>query len=299
VTVTSIPAAAVPADGGPDEPTARRSHRVGARPNVLAGFFALVWLAVILVPLWYMLSGSLRSREDYLTGPFLGLPKHLTLEAYQRALDSGFGTYLVNTLIVTFSTVAIVLLVTIPASYAIARSNSRLVQGGFSLMLAGLAIPAQAVIVPLYLMVTKAHLYNTLIGVILPTAAFALPVAVLVLSNALRDVPKELYEAMTLDGTGPWGLLWRLVLPLARPAISTVGVYTAINAWNGFLFPLILTQDDDKRVLTLGLFNFQGQFGTDFPALLAAVVLSGLPIFVIYVFGRRQLVSGLTAGAGK
>jgi ABC-type glycerol-3-phosphate transport system permease component len=298
VTLTNIPAASAPAEA-PDEPNSRRTRRAGGRPNVFGGFFALIWLAIIVIPLWYILTSSLRSREGYLDGTFLAFPSEPTLESYRRAIDSGFTTYLVNTVIVTFATVAIVLLVTIPAAYAIARSNSRLVQGGFSLMLAGLAIPAQAVIVPLYLMMTNARLYNSLLGVILPTAAFALPVAVLVLSNALRDVPKELYEAMTLDGTGPWGLLWRLVLPLARPAISTVGVYTAINAWNGFLFPLILTQDDDKRVLTLGLFNFQGQFGTDFPALLAAVVLSGLPIFVIYVFGRRQLVSGLTAGAGK
>lgn len=283
----------------PDQPISRRARRAGGRPNVFGGFLALIWLTIILVPLWYMLEGSLRSREGYLDGTFLAFPSAPTLDAYRRALDSGFTTYLVNTVIITVATVGIVLLVTIPASYAIARSPSRSVQLGFSLMLAGLAIPAQAVIVPLYLMMTKAYLYNSLLGVILPTAAFALPVAVLVLSNALRDVPKELYEAMTLDGCGPWGLLWRLVLPLARPAISTVGVYTAINAWNGFLFPLILTQDDDKRVLTLGLFNFQGQFGTDFPALLAAIVLSGLPIFVIYVFGRRQLVSGLTAGAGK
>lgn len=298
MTLTNIPAASAPAEAIPDEPR-RRTRRVGGRPNWLGGFLALIWLAIILVPLWYILTSSLRNREGYLTGTFLAFPSEPTLDSYRRALDSGFTTYLVNTVIVTFSTVAIVLLVTIPAAYAIARSESRLVQGGFSLMLAGLAIPAQAVIVPLYLMTTQARLYDTLLGVILPTAAFALPVAVLVLSNALRDVPKELYEAMTLDGGGPWLLLWRLVLPLARPAISTVGVYTAINAWNGFLFPLILTQADDKRVLTLGLFNFQGQFGTDFPALLAAVVLSGLPIFVIYVFGRRQLVSGLTAGAGK
>jgi xylobiose transport system permease protein len=299
VTLTNIPAASAPADDVPDEPNSRRARGAGGRPNFLGGFFALVWLLIIVVPLWYVFEGSLRSRDAYLNGTFLAFPAEPTLDAFRRALDSGFLTYLVNTIIITFSTVGIVLLVTIPAAYAIARSESRLVQGGFSLMLAGLAIPAQAVIVPLYLMVTKAYLYNTLIGVILPTAAFALPVAILVLSNALRDVPKELYEAMTLDGGGPWLLLRRLVLPLARPAISTVGVYTALNAWNSFLFPLILTQDDDKRVLTLGLFNFQGQFGTDFPALLAAVLLSALPIFVIYVFARRQLVSGLTAGAGK
>jgi xylobiose transport system permease protein len=123
--------------------------------------------------------------------------------------------------------------------------------------------------------------------------------AVLVLTSALRDVPNELYEAMTVDGAGPALIFRRLVVPLSRPALASVGIFAGLNAWNGILFPLVLTQSPDQRVLPLGLWNFQSQYGTDVPGLLAAVVLSALPVLALYLFGRRQLLSGLSAGFGK
>ncbi|NLT54748.1 MAG: carbohydrate ABC transporter permease [Actinomycetales bacterium] len=292
---------AVPAGRSSRAHTALR--RVGwntrQRPNLLAGLLALAWAFVIAVPLYYIIQSSLVTRSDYLSKTFLAWPTRPTLKNYQTALDSGFNRYLLNTAVVTVFTVAIVLVLAIPAAYAISRSRSRFVGRGFSMMLLGLAIPAQAVIVPLYLIITRIDQYDKLTGIILPTAAFSLPVAVLVLTSSLRDIPRELYEAMTLDGATVTRLLFTLVLPMSRSSITTVGVYTAIGAWNGLLFPLILTQSDSQRVLTLGLWKFQGQFGTDFPALLAAVVLSGLPILLLYLFGRRQLISGVTAGAGK
>jgi xylobiose transport system permease protein len=173
------------------------------------------------------------------------------------------------------------------------------VAGGFSVMLLGLAVPNQAVIVPLYLMITQMRLYDSLLAIILPTAAFALPLSIVVLTSSLRDVPKELYEAITIDGAGAGRALFSLVLPLSRPGLATVGIFTALQAWNGFLFPLVLTQDASVRVLTLGLWDFQGQYGTNVPLVTAAVTLSLVPLLVVYLLGRRYLLAGLTAGAGK
>lgn len=117
--------------------------------------------------------------------------------------------------------------------------------------------------------------------------------------NFLRDIPKELFESMFVDGATNAQILTRLVVPLARPAIGTVVIYDALQVWNGFLLPLVLTQSENIRVLPLALWNFQGQFSIDVPATLAAVVLSAVPVLVLYVLARRQLVSGLTAGVGK
>ena len=114
-----------------------------------------------------------------------------------------------------------------------------------------------------------------------------------------RDIPGELFEAMRVDGAGDWRTLTTLVLPLAKPALTTVAIYNGLNVWNGFIFPLVLTQSPDKRVLPLALWTFQGEFTANIPAVLAAVVLSTLPIVVLYIFGRRQLLAGLTAGVGK
>lgn len=289
----------VPVSSPPRRHTARGSRPRRSRPNLLAGVLATGWLLVVIVPLYYLLSSSLRSRSDYLSGNPLMPPASPTLENYWTVLEGGFGLYLFNNVVVTAATVLIVVALAVPAAYAIARSPSRIVQRGFTLLLAGLAIPAQATIIPVYLLITRMNLYDSLTAIILPTAAFALPVATLVLTNSLRDVPKELYEAQAIDGAGAFRVLRHLVLPLARPAIMTVAIFTSLTAWNGFLFPLVLTQSESTRVLTLGLWNFQGQFGTNVPALLAAVTLSVLPIFVLYLIGRRFLLSGLTAGFGK
>jgi raffinose/stachyose/melibiose transport system permease protein/xylobiose transport system permease protein len=301
LTQSGVPTALVPATTEPAGPvTGRRRRRVGReRPNHLAGVLSVFWLLLVLVPLYYMVNGSFRTRQDYLTDNPLTPPGSPTLDNYRSVFTGGFGRYFVNNIVVTVGTVAIVVALTVPAAYAVARNAGPVVQRGFSLMLIGLAVPAQATIIPVFLIINQLHLYDTLLAIILPTAAFALPVAMLVMTNSLRDIPNELYEAQTLDGAGPLGTLRTLVLPLAKPAITTVVVFTSMNAWNGFLFPLVLTQSASQRTLTRGLQTFQSQFGTNVPGLLAAVTLSLLPIFAVYLFGRRYLLGGLTAGFGK
>ncbi|MGY5883289.1 carbohydrate ABC transporter permease [Modestobacter lacusdianchii] len=301
MTQTAIHPETISAGSTASRPPRRRGSAGGRRekPNLLAGVLATFWLVLVAVPLYYLVAASFRTRQDYLSTNPLNPPSDPTGENYGTVFSGGFPTYLVNTAVVTVATVAIVVGLCVPAAYAIARNTGRLVQRGFSIMLIGLAIPAQATIIPVYLLITQMRLYDTLLAIILPTAAYAMPVALLVMTNSLRDIPKELYEAQTLDGAGPFAVLRSLVLPLAKPAITTISVFTALNAWNGFLFPLVLTQSKDTRVLTLGLWDFQGQFGTNVPGLLAAVTLSVVPIFLLYLFGRRYLLGGLTAGFGK
>jgi xylobiose transport system permease protein len=179
------------------------------------------------------------------------------------------------------------------------RSQSRAATAIFRLFLLGLAIPAQAVIVPVFYLINTVGLYDNLLGVILPTAAFALPICTIILSGTMRDITPELYEAMAMDGASPARSFLRLVLPLSKGGLSTIAVFSALQAWNGFLFPLILTQSESTRVVTLGLFNFQTQFGINIPGLLAAVTLSMVPVLLAYLFARRALVQGLMGAGGK
>lgn len=280
----------------------RRMAAAGRRKrwgNPLAGLGSLVWLVIVVVPLYTLISSSLMHQDEALNGDPLAFPTHPTLDNYSTVLDSGFSTMLVNTAIVAASTVAIVLLLSVPVAYVAVRTRSRLSSLAFRTFLLGVAIPAQAVIVPLYLLIGKMGLYDTLPAIILPTAAFAMPVAVLVLSGTMRDVSEEMYEAMSLDGASPLRMLWQLAVPMSKAGISTVAIYTALQAWNGFLFPLILTQSEENRVLTLGLFNFMTQFGVNIPAVLAAIVLSVVPIFAVYLVARKALVNGLMGVGGK
>jgi ABC-type sugar transport system, permease component len=269
------------------------------RGNPLAGLGSLVWLLIVVVPLYTLVSASLMRQDQALDGDPLAVPSDPTLDNYSTVLHSGFSTLLLNTAIVAAATVAIVLVLSVPVAYVAVRTRSRLSSLAFRTFLLGVAIPAQAVIVPLYLMISKMGLYDTLLAIILPTAAFSMPVAVLVLSGTMRDVSEEMYEAMALDGATPFRMLWQLAVPLSRAGISTVAIFSALQAWNGFLFPLILTQSEEQRVLTLGLFTFMSQFGVNIPAMLAAIVLSVVPIFAVYLVARRALVNGLMGVGGK
>src|SRR5919112_1878190 len=222
------------------------------RPNYLAGVGAFIWLAIVAVPLYVMLSATFQTRAEFGDNGPLSLPTSFTLQNYVDAVSSGFGLYFLNTVIVT-----------------------------------------------VFYLINTVGLYDNLLGVILPTAAFALPICTIILSGTMRDITPELYEAMAMDGATPARSFLRLVLPLSKGGLSTIAVFSALQAWNGFLFPLILTQSESTRVVTLGLFNFQTQFGINIPGLLAAVTLSMVPVLLAYLFARRALVQGLMGAGGK
>ena len=284
-----------------DDRSRRKSPLMAGRdrPNILGALSGYIWLAIIIVPIYYVVITSLRTQAGFFSGNPLAIPSHPTLDNYRLVLQNDFFRYFVNSIVVTVSTVAITVAVSFMAAFAIVRGTGRLPRMVFTVFLLGLAIPIQATIVPIFYMITKLKLYDTLLALILPSIAFAIPLTVIILVNFLRDVPNELFESMRLDGASHWQTLWKLALPLVKPAVITVSVYDALNVWNAFLFPLILTQSPDKRVLPLALWSFQGQFTVNIPAVLAAVVLSTLPILAIYILGRRQLVAGLTAGFSK
>lgn len=277
----------------------RRSPAGRHRANAPAAIGGFIWLAVIIVPIYYIVVTSLRGQAGFFTGNPLAPPSHPTLDNYAEVLDHGFVRYFINSVIVTVAAVTLTLVVSLMAAYAVVRGSGRLIRLTFSVFLLGLAIPLHATIIPLYYMITRLHLYDSLLALILPSVGFAIPLTVLILANFLRDVPNELFESMRVDGASETRMLVSLALPLVRPALVTVAIYDGLNAWNGFLFPLILTQSEQQRVLPLSLWTFQGEFTVDVPGVLAAVVLSTLPIVVLYTLGRRYLLSGLTAGFGK
>jgi raffinose/stachyose/melibiose transport system permease protein len=283
----------------PPRASAARRRRVKGSRNYLGGFFAWVWLAIIIIPVYYVVITTFKDQGAYFTQNPLALPSPPTLAAYQDVVAADIGRYFLNSVIVTIGSVIPIVLFSFLASYAIVRGDSRLLRFSRTLFLLGLAIPLQATIIPIYLIITRIHMYDSLGALILPSIAFGIPLTVLILSNFIRDVPRELFESMRLDGCTDWQMAWKLAFPLTRPAIVTVSIYNGLNVWNGFLFALILTQSPEKRVMPLALWAFQGEYQVNIPAVLAAVVLSTLPILILYIVGRRQLLRGLTAGFGK
>src|SRR4029079_11658836 len=275
----------------------RHSARNLLHLNWLGGLAAWLWLGVVILPIYWIVVTSLKSQEVYFAENPLKPPTNITFDAYRLVLQSDFIHYFVNTVIVVAGAVIPVVFFSFMAAFAIIRGGARWhLRATNTLFLMGLAIPLQATIIPIYLIIIRLHLYDTLLALILPSIAFAIPLSVLVLSNFIRDVPNELFESMRLDGCSEWQTLWRLALPLTRPALVTVTIYNALGIWNGFLLPLVLTQSPDRRTIPLALVNFQGQFGVNVPAIAASVTLTTIPIILLYAIGRRQLLSCLTAG---
>jgi raffinose/stachyose/melibiose transport system permease protein len=294
---TTLRAGARQAAGGQK----RRSRGRGARrPNWLGGAAGWLWLLIVIVPIYWIVITSFKTQSNYfLTNPFAP-PTEPTLDNYRFVIEADFARYFINSVIVALGAIVPAVLVSFMAAYAIVRAGDQwLLRSVNSLFLMGLAIPLQAAIIPVYLIIIRLHLYDTLLAIILPSIAFAIPLSVLVLSNFIRDVPKELFDSMRVDGASEWATLWHLAFPLTRPALVTVSIYNGLAIWNGFLLPLILIQSPNQRTLPLALWNFQGEFSVNVPAVLASVVLTTLPILILYVVGRRQLLSGLTAGFSK
>ena len=279
--------------------TSQKTTRIRST-NWIGGTLSWFWLFIVILPIYWIVITSIKSQSEYfVTNPFVPSSEP-TLDAYRLVIESGFIRYFFNSVIVTVGAAIPAVLVSFMAAFAIIRSRPHwFLKSTNAVLLMGLAIPLQATIIPVYLIIIRLHLYDTLLALILPSIAFAIPLSVLVLSNFIRDVPNELFESMRLDGCSEWQTLWRLALPLTRPALVTVTIYNALLIWNGFLLPLVLTQSPNLRVLPLALWTFQGQYGINVPAILAAVLLTALPILALYVVGRRQLLSGLTAGFTK
>jgi raffinose/stachyose/melibiose transport system permease protein len=291
-----------------EAPTTSRRTRGGGghqarkllRLNWLGGLAGWIWLLIVIIPLYWIVVTSFKDQSTYFSQNPLALPDAPTWDNYKLVIENDFPRYFLNSVIITVGTVIPAVAISFMASYAIIRgAGSRFLAGVNGLFLMGLAIPLQATIIPVYLLIIKMHLYDSLLALVLPSIAFSIPLSVLVLTNFIRDVPKELFESMRVDGASEWQMLYSLALPLTRPALVTVSIYNGLAVWNGFLLPLILTQSPDKRTLPLALWSFQGQFSINVPAVLASVVLTTLPIVILYAIGRRQLLSGLTAGFSR
>ncbi len=269
----------------------RRRVRPG---GVIAFLLATAWLVVVLAPIYFMVLSSLRTQGTYVTANPWVPSGPLTTSEYSDVFHAGLGTYLLNSVIVTAATIVLTVVLSLATAFRIMRGTSRVAGWSLRLIVFGLAVPIQALIVPLYLIMDKLGLYDTLTSLVLVMSAAAIPVSVLIMASFVRDIPRELIDAMAADGAREWRIFVSLIVPLSRPVLATVGIYDGINAWNNFLLPLVLTQSNSNAVLPLGLFKFQGQYGVDVPAIMAAVLLSVVPLVVLYVAMRRQFVRGLS-----
>jgi raffinose/stachyose/melibiose transport system permease protein len=227
------------------------------------------------------------------------LPQEWELENYRTVLEGTFLRSLLNSMIVVSISVTLILLVASMAAFVFARMDFRLNRPLFGAVIAGLAIPAHVTLIPVYVLTTRLGLYDTLWALIGPYVAFNLPLAIFILTEFMRQIPRELEEAARLDGAGPASFFWRVALPLSRPGLATVGIYNAVALWNEFVFAYVLTSSPTRRTLPLAIWDYQGQYTANIPLIMAVLSLSALPLILIYVFAQERVISGMMAGALK
>jgi raffinose/stachyose/melibiose transport system permease protein len=255
---------------------------------------------VILYPFVLMVFGSLKSQTAFLANP-VSLPTTFDLSNYQFAWNEAhIPKFAFNSLIVATGTVFLTLVSGSMAAFALSRIRFRGRIWIYSAFVALLTIPVQIYIIPLYVLVVRAHLSNSLFGLILPYTAGSLPLAVFLLKTYFDQLPSELMDAARLDGCDNRMILLKVVLPLSRPVLSTVTIFTFVQSWNEFFLALVFIHNPDLQTLPLGLQAFfVNQYETQFPQLFATLALSIAPVVMVYLFLQKQFIAGLTAGAVK
>jgi raffinose/stachyose/melibiose transport system permease protein len=278
-------------------------RRKDAFKKALPRFFQYLVLSIVvlivIVPIVILVFGALKTRGEMYSLPYT-IPNPAHWENFSNILaQKTFWAMLRNSLTVMLWSTAGVLIICSLAAFVFARMKFKGKDLAFNLLTLGLMYPITVAIMPVYLVIRQMHLTNTLLAVILVQTAFGMSGNIMILRGFFLSVPIELQDAASIDGCTSFDFFWRILLPLARPALSAVAALTMIVSWNDLLTPLVMIDRETIWTLPLGTMQFQGQYGTDLNLVAAFVVLSALPTVIFYLFAERQIVAGLTAGALK
>lgn len=275
------------------------SRAIRPMPSWGLNLLLLVYALVTIYPLIWLFISSFKSNQDFAGKPF-ALPSVWQIENYTRSWEiAGIGGALVNSVIVTLSALVLTLFLGTLAAYILSRYDFRLKVAVMTLFVAGMLIPIHSTLVPLFIMMKKMAILDTYASLILPYTAFELPVAVFVIGAYLTAVPKELEEAAMIDGSGYWGIFFRIIVPLAVPAMATVSILAFLRFWNDFAFALVFINDQALKTLPLSLSIFSDGYGTDYSLTMAAMAIAVIPTIVIYLIFQEQIMKGMVAGAVK
>lgn len=259
----------------------------------------IIWSLIAMMPVWLLLINTLKPKKEIYTNPF-GLPREWTLDNYRYIIsDNNFFGYFRNSFIVVVVSLAVILLLGSLCAYALAHWRTRTSRGVYFFIIVGMMLPIKIATIRLLEIMKTLGLLNTLWSLFPVYIAMGLPVAVFILTEFIRGLPGELYEAGFMDGAGRFMIYRKIVLPLIRPALATVAIYNLVPIWNDLWFPLIFINVENQKTVLLAVTRLQGQYTTDWPKLLTILSLSALPVIVLYLTMSKQFIKGLTAGAVK
>lgn len=260
----------------------------------------LFWTVISLFPIYWMFTFSLKNNKEIFGENIIGLPKHWLWSNYQAALTVGnMGRYFLNSIIVTGLTIALTILFSLMAAYALTRLVWKGRKKVNNLFMLGLTVPIHAAILPIFIILRSLHMTNSYQALIVPYVAFALAMAIMISISFLQNIPVELEEAACIDGCGVYGIFFRIICPLMKPALSTIAIFTFLQAWNELMFAVIFISDSKYRTLSVGIQTLSGAYTTEWGPIGAALVIATFPTLIAYCFMSKKIQESLMAGAIK
>ena len=259
-----------------------------------------IYAVIQLFPLFWLITFSLKDNTQIFGENIMGLPNPWVFQNYVEALKNAkVGTYLLNSLIVTGSTILLTIITSTMASYAIARMRWKFSQTFLLFITMGMMIPVHASLLPLFQSFSKMHILNSRISLILPYLGFAIPLATNVLTLFFKTIPLELEEAAVIDGCSIYQTFFHIMLPMVKPAIATVSIFTYLSSWNELMFATTFINKADLKTLTVGVMSMIGQYSTRWGPIGAGLVVATVPSIIGYIFVSAQLPNAISAGAVK
>lgn len=251
-------------------------------------------------PILWMLSSSFKSNTEIFEFPPRLLTENFSLDAYVTILtDPTKVRFFINSYVIALAVTALTLFVAILAAYAFSRFEFRFKRPLNVIIVSVQAVPPITLLIPYFGLMVTLGLYNTYPGLILTYMVFTLPYAIIMMTGYFNTLPRELDEAVRVDGAGSWTALWKILVPIAIPGIVSVGIYTFMIAWNEYLFALTLTRTEDMRTVPIGIQLLMGQHSYEWNEMMAMSILGSIPILVLFIFFQRYFIGGLTNGSVK
>jgi raffinose/stachyose/melibiose transport system permease protein len=279
------------------EKKSKRNFKIG---RVVTYAILCIWTLVNIFPLYWMFTFSLKSNKEIFGENVIGLPKDWLWSNYQTVLvKNNMALYFLNSVIVTTITIVLTLVFALMATYALTRLIWKGRNTANSIIMLGLTIPIHAAILPVFVILKNLEMKNSYQALIIPYTGFALAMAIMIFSGFIGNIPKELEEAACIDGCNVYGVFFRIILPLMKPAVSTVAIFTFLQSWNELMFAVIFIDEGRFRTLTVGIQNLSGSYTTKWGPIGAALVLATFPTLIIYFFLSKKIQSSLIAGAVK
>jgi raffinose/stachyose/melibiose transport system permease protein len=249
-------------------------------------------------PFFFLITTSFKSQMDYMMNIW-SFPKSVYLDNYRLVLEPGFMRYFINSAVVTAIAVTLIIISASLASYVFARMEFKFKNVLFIIFVSGMMIPIHTTLIPVYVLINKLGLYNSLQGLIGPYVSFGIPIAIFIMTGFFKEVSKEIVEAATIDGCSHLMIYSKIMFPLSVPAIATVAIYNFLAIWNEFIYALILLNDKKLKTIPLGLREFYGVETVNIPGILTAILVAALPVMLFYFFAQEKVVNGLVSGAVK